>query len=303
MKKKIIQLTILVITLALMFYYIVNNFPTFKQNILTINPLYFIPIFLLFFIGTVLTGLITKYLLEAFKIKLRAKEWFGLAITTNLYNMLTPFRGGLMAKAAYLKRKHKFSYTNFVSALSGIYLINFLVASFLGLISVYLIYTKKQIFSLPIFIGLLGVFLVTLAIILFAPKFKENKYKILNLFVRVINGWNEVKTNKKTILKTGIVMFIQLFFSSLTTLLVYYTIGIKLGFYEALFITSIGLIVSFFSITPSGLGITEAVAVFSALIINIEPTQSLTVAIIQRIVNTVYTFIIGPIFVYKLLKK
>lgn len=301
--KRLIQNIILLLTIGLMVYYITNNYESFKNNILSINPIYFPVILVLFFLGTITGGLIIKYLLQPFNIKLKIKEWFGLTIITSFYNMITPFRGGLMAKAAYLKKKHNFSFSHFVSAMSGIYIVNFLVASLLGLISIYIIYTQKHIFNLLIFLAFLAIFTVSLLIILISPKIKSNKNKLLNSFVNVINGWHTIKKSKKIVFISAMVMTMQLLLSTIATLLVYSTIGVNLNYFESLFICSIGLIVSFFSITPGGLGVTEAVAVFSALIIGITPDQSLTVAIIQRALSTIYIFILGPIFVYKLLKK
>ena len=301
--KRIIQNSVLILTLTLMIYYIANNYQTFKNNILSINPVYFPIILILFLLGTIAGGLIIKYLLQPFKIKLKLKEWFGLTLVTSFYNTITPFRGGLMAKAAYLKKKYDFSYTHFVSAMSGIYIVNFLVASLLGLLALYIIYVNKHIFNLLIFIAFLIILIPSLLIILLSPKVKNNKNKLLNSFVNVINGWHIIKKDKKIIFISALVMIAQLLISAATTLLVYYTIGVKLNFFESLFITSIGLIVSFFSITPGGLGVTEAVAVFSAFIIGITPDQSLTVAIIQRALSTIFIFILGPIFVYQLIKK
>jgi uncharacterized membrane protein YbhN (UPF0104 family) len=70
-----------------------------------------------------------------------------------------------------------------------------------------------------------------------------------------------------------------------------------------MFMSTIGIVAILIQITPSGLGISEAVAVFSGLIIGITPAQSLSVAILSRVVQMIVLFTLGPYYSYKLMKK
>ena len=96
--KKLITAAILILLVTLFIYYLKNHLSDFKQ-IALINPIYLIPLVIISLIVSITNGLIVKYLAEPFKIKLKFKEWFGLSVITSFYNMITPFRGGLAAKA------------------------------------------------------------------------------------------------------------------------------------------------------------------------------------------------------------
>ena len=134
-----------------------------------------------------------------FNLRLKFKEWFGLGIITNFYNFITPFRGGMAARAVYLKKKHGFAIIHFLATLSAIYIIIFFVGSLAGLISMLLIWHYYNLFTLSLFLLFLSILLFLLGIIIFSPKLPESRNKWLNRFIKVINGWRLIKDNKKTI--------------------------------------------------------------------------------------------------------
>ncbi|MGE0793442.1 MAG: lysylphosphatidylglycerol synthase transmembrane domain-containing protein [Candidatus Woesearchaeota archaeon] len=299
--KKIISISLLVILLTLFIYYIFNHLEDFK-SLSVVKPTYLIPLILLSIIASYANGLIIKFLVQPFDIKLKFKEWFGLSIITSFYNMITPFRGGLAAKAVYLKNKHNFSYPKFLSTIAGLYVINFLTAGIVGLISLYILYKKHSIFSPIILFIFLGFVLPLLFIILFSPKFKDTKYPLVNKFIEVLNGWTTLSKHKKIISYCSLIIALQILINSTGTYLSYHIFGVELDIWKALFLTSIGIISSLIQITPSGLGINEAIAIFSGLIIGITPPQALAVAILGRVVGIIVIFTLGPIYSYILLK-
>src|SRR3989344_4721531 len=190
--KRIISLLILIIILFFFALYIKNHLSDFKQ-LTIVNQIYLLPLFILSFIPSINNGLVIKYLLEPFKIKMNFKEWFGLSVVTSFYNMITPFRGGAISRAVYLKNKYNFSYTNFLATLSGIYVINFLIATFLGLLSLVYLYYTRGIFNPIVTFILLFFFIPLLIIILLSPNFPETKSNFLNKFISVLNGWNLIR--------------------------------------------------------------------------------------------------------------
>jgi len=300
--KKILSYSLLIILVAFFAYYIKNHLSDFT-TLKLINPWWLIPLFILFLFNSWTNGLIVKYLAEPFNIKLNLKEHFGLSIITSFYNMITPFRGGLAAKAVYLKQKHNFKYTDYLSTVAGLYVINFFVGSILGLFALWTIYTTNGIFNWLIFLIFLGFAIPLLGVIIFSPTFPETKYKFLNQFIKVMNGWNVIRKNKKVVLISCIVIIVQILFSSVSTLISYSLFDIQLTFTKALFLTTIGTLSILIQITPSGLGINEAIAVFSGMILGITPAQALAVSILGRIISMITIFILGPIFSYILLKN
>ena len=300
--KKTLSLTILIVIIAFFIYYIYNNFNSFKtlefQNPWLLIPLVFITLFSL-----LLYGFVYKIMLEPFSIKLKLKEWFGLICANNFYNLITPFRGGMIARAVYLKKKYQFSYTNFLSTMVGFYAIQYWIFSFLGIVSLILIYLKFNIFNIIPLIIFLVLFLPLSLIIFFKFQFPKSKYKILNKFFEIGNSWNTIKGNKKIILTSILVVSCIAIFNLISTIILYHFVGINLLVSQALFLITISAVIGMAQITPGNLGIGEVVTVLSALVLGISPPQSLTVAIISRLVSTIILFILGPMFSYILLKK
>jgi len=295
--KQIISTIVIIVTLSLLVLYVYKNIDEFKQ-LITLHSYYLLPLIFLTFIGLFLNGYILDILLTPFKIKLKTKEKLLLPVLTNFYNYITPFRGGMAARAIYLKKKYKFTYTDFLGATLAVYLLAFFIASLAAIIS--LLLTK---FNLLIFIFLLIIFVTLTLIILISPTFKLTKYNIINKFIRVINDWNLIKKNKPVIYKTFIISLIQLILSTTSVLLCYKVLGIDIEFTKALFIASISSLSIVIAITPGNLGIGDAISVFSANLVGIELTQAVAATIIGRAVGLLLIFIIGPIATYYLLKK
>jgi uncharacterized protein (TIRG00374 family) len=262
-----------------------------------------LPLILLFIINYLFVGIITKNLLQPLNVKLSFIEAFKLSIVTGFYNLITPFRGGMAVRAVYLKKKHNFTYTNFLATLAASYILIFLVASILGLISVYLIYTSEKIFSQILFLIFLGAFISMTFTIIFSPKIPLTKYKFINKFIEVINGWHLIKNNKKVIFSVVFFSLIQTLLTSFMVYLQFNVFGIEITFAKCIFLSAIGVFSLLVGITPANLGIGEAITVFSALTIGITPVQSLSVAILGRLISFSVLFILGPIFSYQLLRN
>ncbi len=300
--KKILSVVLLVIILALFIYYIKNNLHDFT-SITLVNPIWMIAILFTSLIFSYTNGLVIRLQMQSFKINLKPKEWFGLSVITTFYNTITPFRGGLLAKATYLKNKYKFSYTNSLATISGIYVINFFAASIIGLIALLSIYMNYGIFNPIITLMYLGFFFPTAFLILFSPKFPMTKYRIINKFFEVANGWHTLRKEIWIVSRLSVITITQAIVLSISTMISFYVFDIALPFDKAIFLVTISTFSVLVAITPAGLGIGEAIAVFSGLIIGITPAQSLSVAIMGRVVGAVYIFILGPIFSYILLKE
>lgn len=300
--KKIISISILLAIAFFFIFYVYYHISDFKQ-IMIINPLWLIPLTVLFLVGYLFISIQTKALILPLGIKLRNLEAYMLSIITGFYNLITPAYGGMAMRAVYLKKKHGFPYTTFLSSLAGIYVISFFITSLLGLISLFFIYQLYHIFNWIILGVFLALFLPLSFLIALSPQFRETKNKFINRFIRVANGWNLIRRDRKVISVGIIVTIIGLIINATSLMISYYVFGINLNFIQALFLTCITNLTILFIITPGNLGITEAVAVFSALILGLTPAQSLPVAILGRVVQMIVMFTLGPIFSYILLKK
>lgn len=300
--KRILGIIVLIALVAWLVYYGISNYHEFKQMSIE-NPLLLIPLIFLFIIGYIPVSIITYYILFPLSVRLRVKESFALSIVTGFYNLITPFRGGMVARAAYLKRKYNFSYTNFLATLAGSYILTFFIASLLGLVGLVSIYLSVGIVNFPILVVFTGVFLTFGAVIIFSPKIPLTKYEFANKFIKVLNGWNLIKNDKKVITIISISSVIQIILGAASIYLQFKVFGIDASSNTALFLAAISSLSLLISITPAGLGINEAVIVFSASTLGISPVESLSAALVGRLVSIIVLFVLGPIFSYSLIKR
>jgi uncharacterized protein (TIRG00374 family) len=206
-------------------------------------------------------------------------------------------------RAGYLKKKHDFAYVNFLATLSAVYVLIFFVGSALGLLSTYILYKQTQVFSPILALVFAAIFLGMAGIMIFSPQFKEPENKWIRRFIKVINGWNLIKKNKRVIAVTVIITLIQLILGAFMLWLQFRVFGVEVGIWSCLFLSAVGNISLLIAVTPGNLGVQEAITVFSAATIGITPAESLSAALLGRAVSLVVLFILGPIFSYILLKR
>lgn len=299
--KKMIGILIMMALFFWFLYYLISHVSDFKQ-ISIINPAYIIPVFLISFFLFITNGLLILYMLIPFGIRLEFKEWFGLSVTTTLYNTITPFRGGSIVRATYLKNKHRFLYVHFLAIMSVAYMLNLIVVGFFGLLSLAIIYLRQEALNWVVLL-LFAVFLMPFAFMLLIPLIPERENPFLNKLIGFLNGLRIIVKDKSILFIVLSVIFFQYILLVVGTILSYEVIGVKLKLVESMFLVSVGHLSSIIAITPSGLGIVEAVQVFSALVIGIKPAQSITISLLGRIIALPIIFGLGPLYSYILFKK
>jgi|SRR3989344_3199118 len=301
-KKKIISFFVFLILVIWAIFYIKSNFNDFK-HVAMVSPLYIIPLFILGSLFLYINGLILKYLTEPFNIFLNNKEGFSLSILTTLGNYITPFRAGSGIRAVYLKKRYNFSYSAFLCTLLAIYLLIFLVNSFIGLASLFLLYVENGVFNFSIFTLFFSIFTLLLFITIFNFDYKDTKYRIINKLFKVLNHWKIIKSNIKIISIISILVFFQSLVISLMMFLEFIIFGFKISFVSSLFLSVIFTLSLLISITPGALGIKETLTVFSAKLIGISPLQTLPVALLHSIIFIIIVFLLSPFCSYILLGK
>ena len=149
-KEKVFSLLLLALFLGFFVYYLIDNFSSFRQ-LSFINPHFFIILILLSIFPFLTNGLIYKITLKSFNIKLKFNEWFGLSVITSFYNLVTPLQGGLAVRSLYLKKKHNFSHSNFISITSLVMIVNSIIAALIAIYALIIFYLRRGIFSTTLF--------------------------------------------------------------------------------------------------------------------------------------------------------
>jgi len=268
------------------------------QNYFLIIPLAVLTI--LFFTSN---GIVTKIIIKAFKINLSFKEWFGLSTINTLGNYISPFRGGSISNALYLKKKYSFSYNSFISMLSGIYIIVFWINSLIGIIAIIFTNIFYDIFSLPILIIFSVSFIFLSIVILISPQIPLSKSKFINQFIKVINDWNIIRKKLDIVIKLSIIALLNIILMTAMSYFEFQLIGIEVKLLKLLVIALFSTFSIFLSITPASLGIREAFSIYSGQLLGIPVAQLLAISIIDRLINFILALFLGLYFSNKLLNK
>jgi len=299
--KKFLSIFVLLAFLAWLIIYLYFHLEDFR-NLSLASPWLIFILIILFIVNYLIIGLATKILLKPLYIKLGFLESVAISLMTGFYNLVTPFKGGFAARAVYLNKKHSSSYTDFVAATSANYIMIFLVSGILGIISVSVIFMYKFTFNLPVLLIFIATTAICLVTVYFYKLLPFTKYYLVNYFIAIINSYYVIRKNKQAIFYTFILSLVQILITSIMLMIQFRIFNIPLNFIEAVFLASIGTIGLVLAITPSGLGISEAVIVFASLTIGIQPVNSLSAALLGRAVSILVLFVLGPLASYLLLK-
>ena len=203
---KYIKIFITVLVIIFFIYYFFNN----KEDLVKVVniPITYL-LTIVFFNATIyfINGLFLKVVLNSFEKNISTLESFYLSVISSLGNYFLPLRGGMVIRSVYLKKKFEFSYSHFISTLSGEYIIIFSVNAFLALLALIFIQLRQEVYSVPLYIFFSALFvgMLVLTFVRFPiEKIKKSKNnivnKILNLIKNVLEGWNIIVGSKKLLL-------------------------------------------------------------------------------------------------------
>jgi uncharacterized membrane protein YbhN (UPF0104 family) len=202
-------------------------------------------------------------------------------------------RGGAGIKAVYLKKRHGFNYSYFMSGLGANYLVAFNLSSLTALGCLGLLYAGTGAFSFPVTLAFLVIAAMTLwAIFVNPPQFRRIPIaSVRDRLERVMSGWRIMRKNRKTVPRLYGLSALNLIVMFVITWLEFGAFHIKdangngIGLLQAAIFSSIAGLSLFISITPASLGIRETLLMFCSHFLGISPAQALMVALLDRAVN------------------
>src|SRR3990167_10344315 len=134
----IIRLAIVIFVVLVFIVYLFLNSENFRP-LLDANY-YLLAVAALAYMGGVfVNGVFIKFILEPFNKFIAATEAFYVSVISSIGNFFAPAGTGFGIRAIYLKKKHGLPYSEFMSTLSGNYILVFLTSSFIGLLALYLL--------------------------------------------------------------------------------------------------------------------------------------------------------------------
>jgi uncharacterized protein (TIRG00374 family) len=250
----------------------------------------------------VVNGIALRILSTKLNVHLKMKEWLGLSFMTNLGNMITPFSGGLIARAAYLKHRHGFSYTQFVTSLAANYLISFMMVSVTGLL-VLTVYHRPVAF----FWELAGVFLITAfilaALMLTPPRELTWKNRLVHNINDAIGGWNYIKGDHALIMRLSLCAMTNIFLGGAMYEVAYRSCGLAVPFDSSLLVSLLASFSILVNLTPGNFGIQEAIVAIASELLGMGAAYGVIVSLLLRLTGILVAFTLGAGFSYVLSRE
>ena len=301
--KKYIANVIGVIIIVFFVWYIISNQNMFG-SLKNINWQYMI---LMIFIEIVLF-LINSYLdqsmIHRFDSNVSFFDCYLLAYANNFLNKILPtIGGGATFRAVYLKKKYQFPYSQFVSTITGLYVISFFSTSLIGLVCLLIIYIQFNVYNLVLLITFLGLLSPCLFIIFFSPQIPDSNNRVLKIAKSVFDGWNIIKKDLRYVFIYAFFSILLLFFSALEILVSYQALGMGTNYISMLFLSTLGIIQALFNFTPDGIGVKEGLFMFSSDLVKIPNEILVMGSLVLRGASLCSTFIFGGISYFILMRR
>lgn len=276
--------------LALFAWYLWKNSNDFKF-LLSISPALIVSIAVLKLLNIANSGQFMKHVLAVYDKAIPTWESFYISLLSSMGNFFGPYLGGASIRAVYLKNKYNFTYTKFMASLSGYYFITFLIYSVLGLVALGVIHVQGGVYSWLVYAAL-SVWLLSTILLggirnldVVVDKLGGRVgllRRILHRINEIVKGWRLVKDDKRLVRRLYIITAFGFLISLATSYLEFKAVGAKtvlapLALYVALATFSMLL-----SITPSSIGVREAIFIFSSSLLGLTTEQILQIAIIDR---------------------
>ncbi len=238
------------------------------------------------------TGLFTKFTLEAFDRKMSYKEANYLSLLSSIGNFFGPILGGASVRAVYLKKKHNFEYSKFISTLYGFYIVTFISNALIGLILVgsFLLHGKESpelwvVTSIFVFI-----FLANLALVVIPGKLLHRIVELLGFLPKrlvkianlMISGWETIRTDKRLIAKLFLLNLVIATMIVVESTVLYQLFINSWQLSSVVLYSILGTLSTLVSVTPGSVGVKEAIFLFSSSVTSITPDQILQMATIDR---------------------
>ncbi len=298
--KKALSVIVFILIAVVISYYLKTHWQEFHE-IKIVSWWYFTGLFLSTIVSIWVTSLFFKKSVEPYSLKLTFKEYFGLTMITLMGNYLIPF-SGLGVRAIYMKKVYKFSYHNFLTTIIANWITNFIIYSFGGIVALIIYYLRTHTINWILVTVFLSVMIISL--ITFIPiKIEKKSGKIFSKIIAPLLQWQEYFRHKDILQALFVITFWQFIFSALMFYFGYLAFGFKITFVESFLPTALSLYSSVIRLVPGSFGFYEFAVVYPSKVVGLSITQGIAVSAITRLATMFWTFALGIIFSYILLRK
>lgn len=300
-KGQIVSVAILIIIIVVIGFYLrANSELLHSLSNMSLTLAFWLIVFRILFIAT--NGLFLQAFANKFGIQLNLMEWFGLAIVTTMGNYITPFSGGMVARATYLKYRYAFPYAQFATLLASNYLVTFWVIGVVGLVSL-LIFVDTAQFYWQVILFFLTI-TITISILALLPTIKLPwNHRMARVLNTSLEGWALVKNDSLLLARLVAYTLANISLNGFSFWVAYRALGFPVSFAPALLIGLLAVFSILINVTPGNLGIQESVISLSSGLLGAGVGQGLLVGLLIRAATLVSAFTLGPIFSFLLSRE
>lgn len=224
-------------------------------------------------------------------------EAFMLQMVQSYGNVLVP-RAGIGMPALYMKLRHDTPFADFGAVqILPMTLMQVFTIGVVGLISqAGLLATggaEPDRLMTAVFAIVAAACVVPLVIRFPADRFMHGK---LALFVaRLIVAWHQLGGSRPLLARVVLTHTAMLFVRALRVMLCFHAVGADVSYAGALAASLLADLAFVFAVTPSGLGFREFAVVYAARVVGTTGDVALAAAILDRLVGTAVTVVVGQI--------
>jgi uncharacterized membrane protein YbhN (UPF0104 family) len=299
---KRLSITLLLITLIAITVYVAWNREDFRR-IKDMDMKFFLHQSMLSGLVICVNGYVTKVFLVPFGVRLKPKEWFGLALLTTLGNYLTPFRGGMAFKGIYLKKRLKLPYSTFASTVAASYILVFLMGGVLGIGTLLMIFRLYGTIQWKLLSFLFIVSATMIVILIFRPTIENPRNRSTRILKNTLDGWRMISRNIALVIKVSVLITLNFIIICARLYYGYKMFRIDIGILPAFAMSLMTGFAILIAVTPGNLGIQETVIGFISKLMGPGFNEGFMVAGVLRAVNMVVVCALGPVFAYPLFKR
>lgn len=294
--KRIYHTVLLLLSLALLAglaFYVHKNESTFEQ-LKSIKTSIVLVLIGVHFLNYILLGLTHKMPLVKHNIFLKFKEWFGLCMVAELFNMLLPAKGGTGIRMLYIKDKKGLPMREFLSMSFAIVLTGFTFLGVTGAFYCHFILNKNH----PVFLILESIFIslsVSGIILIFATDALGKIFKFKRKYSPKTYLMDFKLTTKATLCWIGMFLLYPI-----KVYLSFKAIGVELNFTDSFEISLILLAASLFQVLPGNIGVKEVITAYIGKQFGLNFETALLASLIDRTILMLFLFPVGFYFYWQL---
>lgn len=288
--RRIISWTLTILAVVFFSWYLYNNRDIF-DHLKRIRGVDILLIALLQPINIVISGIINKWIIDSIDQKIVLMDAIMLQFANNFVNRFIS-QGGTVYRSAYLKMQYNFPISKFLASIGGIYIIGIMANASMGLLLMVFFFLRNRIFSLVMFAVFAALLLGMAVLVVLKPEFKSDRWlwKKIN---QVIQGWNRIRENRVLFLKIFLLSAISLLNSSVIVYIGYRALDVDIRFMNSFFYSTISSLSNIINLTPGGLGINEAILMFSSDVIGVSSDIILLGSLLLRAISMISILSLG----------